>query len=440
MTRLYSVFIAIGFAFVVQAAPLRYSSGGVHDDAGWAVTTNPGNGDIYVAGTVYAGAAQLNDMCLVKYNANGVFQWARRFGRPGQNDEALDVAISPMNGEIYVTGYVRDTVTGIAAVATLHFTPNGALVGQHAFAGLMQGDHIGQEIGFDMFGGVYVRGIANNAATGKDILLIKYNPGLSPLWVRLWDGANGDDISSAMKVSANGIYLVGKTEKPVGYDGVALRYSPAGVVTNVRRVSGAPGLDAELNDLAVFPNGDVLVTGMRQMAPPDMNVLVTFRWSGNFSITRWSFDFNNGPWPDGHARKVKLGPMGVVVAGDFLDAANGYQVITYALDPGNGAWIWTVVPVLASNELTKDLAISPSGAIYVVAESESAGVEKYMTLRIDAGVVTWVSNYGNQGHDIPSELVLNMNTMPIVTGRSFDQASGYDILTLRIDPATGLVL
>ncbi|HWP32063.1 MAG TPA: hypothetical protein VNK96_10135 [Fimbriimonadales bacterium] len=443
MTKLCSILLAIGFALAAQAAPLRYSSGGVHDDAGWAVTTNPGNGDIYVTGTAYAGAAQLNDMCLVKYNANGVFQWARRFGRPGQNDEALDVAISPVNGEIYVTGYVRDTVTGIAAVATLHFTPNGALVGQHAFAGLMQGDHIGQEIGFDMFGGVYVRGLATNAGTGKDFLLIKYNPGLSPLWVKFWDGANGDDISSAMEVTPNGVYIVGKSTNPADVDGIALRYTLGGVLANTRYVIGVAGGNDEINDIAVAPGGgDVLITSTRSRGPAasDMQI-TTMRWSGNFGATMWVHNFNLFPGNSlDLAKKVKVSPIGVVVAGSSQNQNFLTDIVCYQLNPSTGGIVGLQVTNFPGEDLAVDLAVDPAGPIYVTGVDDATGYPKYLTLRIDGGLITWVSAYGNAGQDVPSELTLNMNVMPVVTGRSYDPASGFDILTLRIDPATGMVL
>jgi len=443
MKKLCSIIFAIGFAFVAQAIPLRFTSGGNHDDAGWAVTTNPWNGDIYVAGTIYVSAVNLNDMCLVKYNANGVFQWYRRFGRPARNDEALDVAVSPLNGEIYMTGYVRDPGTGVAAVATMSFTPNGAVIGQHFFPGNMQGDHIGQEIGFDQFGAVYVRGRAFNTGTGNDFLLIKYNPGLTgTIWVRFWDGAGGDDISNAMEVGPNGIYVVGKTTTPTGDDGVALRYSFGGLLTNTRFVTGVAGGDDEVVDLAIVPGGDLVITGTRERGPAASDTqITTMRWSANFATTTWVHNFNlfGGNSPD-FAKRVKGGPMGVIVAGSSLSGGS-MDIVCYQLDPATGALNWLqFFNSAASQDFAKDLAIDPAGPIYVTGVVDDQVAPKYMTMRIDGGVLTWVSTFSHAGNDIPSELALGMNVMPIVTGSSYDQVTGFDILTLRLDPITGVIL
>lgn len=91
----------------------------------------------------------------------------------------------------------------------------------------------------------------------------------------------------------------------------------------------------------------------------------------------------------------------------------------------------------------------PDGAIYVAGRSELDADHGFrsdiVTIRYDLdGNVVWLSEFdetddGTNGTDLPSWLTLDPDGNVVVTGRSFIDATGDDILTLKYDPAGNLL-
>jgi hypothetical protein len=87
----------------------RYDGPGhFRDDAKWITIDD--NGNIYVTGAsrsrVQAGS---EDMVTVKYNSNGVQQWAARYNAPSDGpDVAVKVAVD-VPGNVFVTGLASKT-------------------------------------------------------------------------------------------------------------------------------------------------------------------------------------------------------------------------------------------------------------------------------------------------------------------------------------------
>jgi uncharacterized delta-60 repeat protein len=74
---------------------------------GVAVTPS---GGAYATGYVTAnGSGQ--DIVLVKYSPKGDFKWKRTYNHENDADEGRDIAVSPLDGSIYITGYVFDQQT-----------------------------------------------------------------------------------------------------------------------------------------------------------------------------------------------------------------------------------------------------------------------------------------------------------------------------------------
>ncbi len=145
--------------------------GGTGTDEPNAITTDD-SGNVYVTGfftgTATFGAATLvstggRDVFVVKYNATGVVQWARRGGSVG-NEAGNGIAVDASRN-IYITGSYSDS-TKFGSLAKL--TPAGE----------------------------------------SDIFLVQYNSSGTEQWSKSIGGV-GSDISSGIAVDAGGIYLSG---------------------------------------------------------------------------------------------------------------------------------------------------------------------------------------------------------------------------------------
>ncbi len=145
------------------------------------VAVNKSTGDVYVVGVYGTGSlntpygANMNavygnaDAFLVKYNTNGLVQWARRMGGTG-NDAALSVAVDN-NGDVVVVGKFQNT-------ANFYHTPASTP-------------------SYDL-----------TSAGSDDIFTAKYNSSGTFLWAAR-GGGTGSDQANGVRADANGVYVTG---------------------------------------------------------------------------------------------------------------------------------------------------------------------------------------------------------------------------------------
>src|SRR5208283_308245 len=84
-------------------------------------------------------------------------------------------------------------------------------------------------IAIDQANSVYVTGYSPGAATGNDIVTIKYDNNGNQIWLQRYNGpGNGDDEGNAIAVDANGnVYVTGyETVVGGGTEMVTIKYAP----------------------------------------------------------------------------------------------------------------------------------------------------------------------------------------------------------------------
>ncbi|HEX8528394.1 MAG TPA: SBBP repeat-containing protein, partial [Cytophagales bacterium] len=234
--------------------------------------------------------ANSSDIVLVKYNASGDVQWARRIGGTGQ-EAAGDVAVSQSGGYVFVTGSFESTVqfgsyhgynvspltsAGGSDVFVARYTASTGTLDWSRKAGSTLDDN-GYGLAVDGSDNVYVTGgfyggiyfstsvaavplISNGLS---DIFLAKYNvSGTLQMARRL--GGVGTDYGLAVGVDKfNGeIYLTGgyaPASSPYIVNVFVAKYSDAGTLS-WNHVTGSSGTLDVGNDLVVTASG-AYVTG-----------------------------------------------------------------------------------------------------------------------------------------------------------------------------------
>ncbi len=227
-----------------------------------------------------------NDVFVAKYNTNGTLLWAKKLGGSNQSDKGLGIAQS--NGSIYVTGYFKVTANfagtyltsaGLKDIFIAKYTSDGVFQWVKKAGG--PGDDEGAAVTADAGGNVYITGYYSNTAnfggpsiTSKgstDIFIAKYNSSGTCIWARSI-GERGLDNGHGIAADNSGrIFLTGAFRHTTYFGSTALT-SPGGkedIFVACYNSSGnavwAKKSGGNLNDrgraLAIDKNSNVYITG-----------------------------------------------------------------------------------------------------------------------------------------------------------------------------------
>jgi len=230
-------------------ATVRYNSAGVEqwavryhgpineEDEAWAIAVDD-SGNAYVTGFSFAGGYMI-DYATVKYDANGVEQWAARYHGPYgpiAEDMASAIAIDDA-GNVYVTGtswcgpYNGD-------YATVKYDAAGVEQWVGRYNGPLNAWDAASAIVVDDAGNSYVTGGSVGSGTFADYATVKYDAMGIEQWVVRYNGpANGNDGASAIVLdNAGNVYITGSSEGNNHYDYATIKYVPTGIEENIPSV------------------------------------------------------------------------------------------------------------------------------------------------------------------------------------------------------------
>jgi len=224
---------------------------GVQDMA-FALTLDPA-GNVIVAGYVRIshGSDTTPNYCTIKYDPDGNLQWVRFF------DYGVGLAVAAdSNGNVLVTG----------KKVTIKYRPDGDVAWVRTYGGW------GSDVCADREGNVYVTGYIRDSLNPIETyaITVKYTGSGDVAWVRV-DSAGWWTVSIGVDTAGN-VYVAGDDRGP-SY--LVMKYSPAGDLL-WRRGENLPGYAYKL---AVTPEGDVYVTGSLGRASND--VIATTKYSSD---------------------------------------------------------------------------------------------------------------------------------------------------------------
>jgi methionine-rich copper-binding protein CopC len=253
------------------------------------------NGSVYVTGyTSDYKDFRTADYLTVKYDMNGNLVWAQRYNGTG-NSEDIALSIVEANRSIYVTGK-SDSAGGNSNFYTIKYaSATGDVQASVSYTGvgLRQIDHA-IDMAKDDAGFIYVAGYSFNATNEFDLATVKYSPNLEQLWAISFD-AGGDDIPSKIVTSSDNVYVVGTSKHPRGTaaDFVTLKYKNTGEkVWDARFNSPFTGYDHGVA-IAIDGSQNVYVTGDATSSATSSN-LFTVQYINSGSVSDLS---ENGKKP-----------------------------------------------------------------------------------------------------------------------------------------------
>jgi hypothetical protein len=383
------------------------------------------------------------DLEFLKWSPTGQLLWSARRDLFGGDDTPLDV-LCDASGNVYASGYGWNGNN--VQLVLVKYDANGVFQWQRNHQGPGTLSAFARAIALDASGNVALCGHESSLSSGFNALLQCYSPAGALLWSTSFDGgANLDDTLYAVVPMPNGdLVACGQFNAASGGTNVGVaRFSSSGQLLSRRNDDGGGGLADGGATLCVVDAQRVAVAGWRTASTSGEDWFVglydvptmTLQWSRTFGGTSnagerargVAFDARNVLWVLGPATNVGAGIDAVVRRYDLLgnlltsSAWNGSNLD----DPP-----WKLMPGSAGQMYAAGYTTMTSGspstyAMYVLQFDEN-------------GTRNWAGTYATSG--VSDGRIFDAALAPqnavVAGGFTTDGAVGnFDVLAMRVELA-----
>src|SRR3989339_25827 len=428
------------------------------DISGFALSPS---GNVFITGSYYPASSQTRDYITLKYNSNGIFQWAKSYNGPASMDDIPNDLKIDLNENVYITGY-RSWANQMDAI-TIKYNSSGDSLWAHSYSnfnvyangrkivlgssndlyvGLLVSSPVNTTVhpnilklnangtqrwisdfkGFcqptaikkDNEGSIYITGFGGLNQYMRDYITMKCDSSGNIKWIRTYDGpAFGSDIASFISVDANGnVYISGSSiNSNSSFDIATVKYNNLGQLQWVKRYNGS----ADGNDLAqgleIDLSGNVFVVGTSDSTGSLYDyVTIKYNPSGNVEwVKRYNGLANDGDL----VSSMSLDNSGnVFVTGwSFGNTTNSdYATVKYN-SSGVEQWSARWDDPASSYDYANDIAVDDDGNVYVTGISQGMGTDNdYTTVKYNSiGEQQWAVPYNGQsnGSDVAYHVTLD---------------------------------
>lgn len=311
------------------------------------------SGNLYLAG-YYSNTGVLY-ASLVKYDANGTVQWARRFNNLSAS-AAFGVAIDSANN-LYITGQT-ESVSGWIHI--VKYNDSGTLQWQRS---LKENGSIGTSVHVDSTNNVYVAGVANDGVNYA--IIAKYDTNGTIQWQRKFRQNNSR--AETIRVASDGSVYVGGYATDASNNTFAFhaKYNSSGVLQWQRNFyytlssSYNTGCQAIEIDSSGNPHfvGTVYDGSSRRAYIAKYNSAGTLQWANFISAASLTYGQWNGIAIDASNN--------VYVGGRFT-----FSSFAVAKFDTNGALLWSR-NYAGTNPVCENVAVDSSGNLFACGYSSS---------------------------------------------------------------------
>ena len=199
--------------------------GGNSTDYGYSVVQT-GDGGYATTGYTASFGVSVNDVYLVKTDANGNMQWNKTYGG-ALNDGAWFMARTT-DGGFAITGYTYSYGAGGADIYLVKTDANGNMEWNKTYGGT--GNDFGYSVIQNVEGGYAVASTTNSVSSGSDICLVKTDSSGNQLWNKTYGGPGYDYGYAVTQTSDRGYAVAGTTSSygTGGYDAYIVKTDASG--------------------------------------------------------------------------------------------------------------------------------------------------------------------------------------------------------------------
>ena len=222
------------------------------------------------------------DFIVRKVNTNGSFtiEWSKTYtGASHLDDIARDIAIGP-DGNIFIAGSTTVSNQGSNTLLLKYGRDDGALLFQKTYNDPVsnQSDYA-SHISFDLSANIIIGGSTTPLNTASNLLLIKYSPAGSQLWVKTYEhpGNRPEGLRDMKLDASDNIYVIADLFDQ-GAQTVSLltaKFSSAGDIDwNIER----PGTTTSqsFKSLHILQDGSLIVSGNTDSAGIRKSLLIKY--------------------------------------------------------------------------------------------------------------------------------------------------------------------
>jgi hypothetical protein len=419
---------------------LRFD-GGAYDRA--AAIVADGSGNSYVGGSIESREGA-SSFAVVKLGSDGATRWTARYdgSRGGVGGQANAVAVDAA-GNVYAAGYIGDGVMFNTNYDYLvvKFGPDGTQRWAQRYDGPGVNTDFAEQVVVDAAGNVYATGFSYGADFDYDWATLKFAADGTLRWERRLDApGRSDDRAADMALLPDGNVVVSGVTQPGGEqfpdnDAETVAYDPQGTIVWQARWSDTAASHEFVFELDVDASGRIAITGTTQenTSPYVPPFPLTLRYDPGGALLQTIRS-------DGGA-SVDVDTAGnVFVAGTFVTSPS-----TVAKFSASGPRVWSApLTVGAGDALSRpSVAADSAGAVTVAgtASETSTGSGDYLTIRFAPdGRELWRHRFGGVAdpgqQDQVEGVAIDAAGAALVTGTSWNGylsigGTATDIVTLK---------
>jgi Fibronectin type III domain len=419
---------------------LRFD-GGAYDRA--AAIVADGSGNSYVGGSIESREGA-SSFAVVKLGSDGATRWTARYdgSRGGVGGQANAVAVDAA-GNVYAAGYIGDGVMFNTNYDYLvvKFGPDGTQRWAQRYDGPGVNTDFAEQVVVDAAGNVYATGFSYGADFDYDWATLKFAADGTLRWERRLDASGrSDDRAADMALLPDGNVVVSGVTQPGGEqfpdnDAETVAYDPQGTIVWQARWSDTAASHEFVFELDVDASGRIAITGTTQenTSPYVPPFPLTLRYDPGGALLQTIRS-------DGGA-SVDVDTAGnVFVAGTFVTSPS-----TVAKFSASGPRVWSApLTVGAGDALSRpSVAADSAGAVTVAgtASETSTGSGDYLTIRFAPdGRELWRHRFGGVAdpgqQDQVEGVAIDAAGAALVTGTSWNGylsigGTATDIVTLK---------
>lgn len=234
--------------------------------------------DIYSNSVVVTGASastQINwDFTTLKLNTtNGSIVHTERTGVAGVGLDNAVAVTTDISNNTYITGYVE--INGNRNIQTVKLNSNFGLEWVKNFDGGLE--DVANTIGVDNFGNIYIAGSTENQNGGKDYITIKYDQSGNEVWHRKFGSEGNNYLASAenIAISNNGdVVVTGTLDNNNIKEFATVKYTSTGDLKFVQNFdAGSQNNEAKS---VIVKNNNIYVSGIAEVSGTNQNTSVKY--------------------------------------------------------------------------------------------------------------------------------------------------------------------
>ncbi|MBN1215807.1 MAG: hypothetical protein JXA99_10260 [Candidatus Lokiarchaeota archaeon] len=210
------------------------------------------NGNIFVVGTVTFWENNTRRIFFLKFDVNGTLMW-ERFWNKKENNCAVDIALDE-NNNTYILGYTADENLNNTDICIIKYNSNGVFQWEQFWGGME--NEVGRNLLINNTDSIYITGYTENYNINKTYsILLQYNSTGDLQWNSTWINPDQSFGSSMIIDSLGDLYLIGTaniTDVDIPYP-FLLQYNSSGAILSNKSFVDLPrynplGIVKDTND------------------------------------------------------------------------------------------------------------------------------------------------------------------------------------------------